>query len=48
MEEIKAVSRFAKEEGIPLFVLGNGSNLLVADDGMDGIVLQIYKNYSGI
>ena len=37
-----------KEEGIPLFVLGNGSNLLVADDGMDGIVLQIYKNYSGI
>ena len=47
MEEIKAVSRFAKEEGIPLFVLGNGSNLLVADDGMDGIVLQIYKNYSG-
>lgn len=43
MEEIKAVSRFAKEEGIPLFVLGNGSNLLVADDGMDGIVLQIYK-----
>ena len=28
---------FAKEEGIPLFVLGNGSNLLVADDGMDGI-----------
>ena len=24
MEEIKAVSRFAKEEGIPLFVLGNG------------------------
>ena len=27
MEEIKAVSRFAKEEGIPLFVLGNGSNL---------------------
>ena len=48
MEEIKAVSRFAKEEGIPLFVLGNGSNLLVADDGIDGIVLQIYKNYSGI
>ena len=48
MEEIKAVSRFAKEEGIPLFVFGYGSNLLVADDGMDGIVLQIYKNYSGI
>ena len=33
MEEIKAVSRFAKEEGIPLFVLGKGSILLDADDG---------------
>ena len=45
IEEIEAVCHFAKEEGIPLFVLGNGSNLLVADDG---IVLQFYKNYSGI
>ena len=37
-----------KKEKLPLFVLGNGSNLLVADQGMDGIVLQIYKNFSGI
>ena len=48
IEEIEAVCRFAKEQDIPLFVLGNGSNLLVADGGMEGIVLQIYKNYSGI
>ena len=45
LNEIEAVCRFAKEQEIPLFVLGNGSNLLVADEGMDGIVLQ---NYSGI
>ena len=48
MEEIKAVSRFAKEEGIPLFVLGNGSYILVADDVMYGIVLHIYKYNRGI
>ena len=28
-----------KTEGIPCFVLGNGSNLLVDDEGYDGVVL---------
>ncbi|MCI5623471.1 MULTISPECIES: UDP-N-acetylmuramate dehydrogenase [Anaerostipes] len=48
IEEIKTVCEAAKKQGVPVFVLGNGSNLLVADEGMDGIVLQIYKNFSGI
>ena len=47
-EDIAHVCSIAKKEKLPLFVLGNGSNLLVADQGMDGIVLQIYKNFSGI
>ena len=32
---------FARERRLPLFVLGGGSNLLVADEGFDGIVLKI-------
>jgi UDP-N-acetylmuramate dehydrogenase len=32
--------RFARERGLPLFVLGGGSNLLVADAGFDGVVLH--------
>lgn len=48
IEDIENVCKIAKEEGIPIFILGNGSNLLVADQGMDGIVLQIYKNFSGV
>lgn len=40
VDEVKAVLAFAKEEGVRVTVLGNGSNVLVADDGIDGIVLK--------
>jgi UDP-N-acetylmuramate dehydrogenase len=33
--------RFAHEQGLPLFVLGGGSNLLISDDGFPGLVLRI-------
>lgn len=33
--------RWARERGLPLFVLGGGSNLLVSDAGFDGLVLHI-------
>ena len=33
-----------REEGVPYFILGNGSNLLVSDEGFRGVVIQIYKN----
>ncbi|HEY8559901.1 MAG TPA: UDP-N-acetylmuramate dehydrogenase [Pyrinomonadaceae bacterium] len=33
--------RFAEENGFDIFVLGGGSNVLVADEGFDGLVLQI-------
>lgn len=32
--------RYAEKEGINLFVLGGGSNILISDDGFDGLVLQ--------
>ncbi len=32
---------WAKERGLPLFVLGGGSNLLVSDGGFPGLVLHI-------
>ena len=41
VNEIKDVLKIVKENKIPLFILGNGTNLLVKDDGFDGIVLQI-------
>lgn len=39
-ELLEAVG-FAKERGLPLFVLGGGSNLLVSDAGVDALVVRI-------
>ena len=41
IEEIKYVIKFSKENNIPLTILGNGSNVLVSDKGIRGIVLQV-------
>lgn len=41
LDEIKIVLKVSKENNIPLFVLGNGTNILVKDEGFRGIILQI-------
>lgn len=41
IEEIKFVLKIAKNNNIPIFILGNGSNLLVKDKGIRGITLKI-------
>jgi len=40
-EDIVEATTWAREKGIRLFVLGGGSNLLVADTGFNGLVLHI-------
>ena len=40
-EEIAEAAAWAGEHGQLLFVLGGGSNLLIADAGFDGLVVQI-------
>ena len=39
--EIAEASDWARERGVPLFVLGGGSNVLVADKGFPGLVLHV-------
>lgn len=39
-DEIVDAVKMAKEEGIPFFILGGGSNTLVADEGYSGIVIK--------
>ena len=48
VEELAAVLKLCKEEAMPYFILGNGSNLLVGDKGFRGVVIQLYKNFDGI
>lgn len=31
---------------VPFFMLGHGSNLLVSDAGIEGVVIQLYQNFS--
>jgi UDP-N-acetylmuramate dehydrogenase len=40
-EDIREASEWARERRVPLFVLGGGSNVLVADAGFSGLVLHI-------
>ena len=47
-KEVQEVMEICKEENLPYFVLGNGSNLLVSDKGYRGVVIQLWKNFSDI
>jgi UDP-N-acetylmuramate dehydrogenase len=40
-DDARAAVQFAKTRGLPLFVLGGGSNLVVADAGWPGLVLKV-------
>ena len=40
-DDVREAAQFAKTRSLPLFVLGGGSNLVVADAGWPGLVLRI-------
>jgi len=45
---LAAVAAAVAETDLPVLVVGNGSNLLVADRGFPGIVLRLGEAYAGI
>ncbi|MCD7885128.1 MAG: UDP-N-acetylmuramate dehydrogenase [Lachnospiraceae bacterium] len=47
-EGICNIVRYCRTHDYPFYVIGNGSNLLVADAGYRGLILQLYKNFSKI
>ena len=47
-EELKEILNIAKENKIPVTILGNGSNILVLDGGIEGITLIIQIEYIDI
>lgn len=46
--EVQQVINLCREEKMPYYVIGNGSNLLVSDEGYRGVILQIYRTMSRI
>ena len=41
MQELQSAMRFAQEAGLPVRVLGGGSNVLVSDAGVRGLVIKL-------
>lgn len=48
VETAAQIIAICRENRVPFYVMGNGSNLLVSDSGFRGVVLQIYKNLSNV
>ena len=46
--ELAALLNAAKEAGVPVLLMGNGSNLLVRDGGFRGLVIRLGKAFSRI
>jgi UDP-N-acetylmuramate dehydrogenase len=43
--DLEAVGRTVRETGVPVLVIGKGSNLLVSDEGFPGIVLRLGRAF---
>lgn len=48
VEEVRKVTALCREEGVPYYIMGNGSNLLVSDQGYRGVIIQFYKEMNDI
>ncbi|RDY25948.1 UDP-N-acetylmuramate dehydrogenase [Romboutsia weinsteinii] len=45
-EQLKAVLNLIKEKNTPYLIIGNGSNLLIKDGGIRGIVIELSNNFN--
>lgn len=48
VQQIKEIITYCRQNEILYFVIGNGSNLLVSDDGFRGVIIQLYDKFNNI
>ena len=48
VEDLLLVSRVVRGAGVPVAVIGRGSNLLIADAGFDGVVVVLGEEFSWV
>ena len=48
IQELSEILRIVKEENIPYIITGNGSNMLVSDKGIEGVVISISHKFCDI
>lgn len=46
VEQLKRIMALSSEENIPIFIMGNGSNLIVSDKGIRGITVKLSDSFS--
>jgi len=44
VSELSEVIKLCNRDKLPIFIMGNGTNLLVSDKGIRGVVIKIYDN----
>ncbi len=47
-DEVIALSKYFHSQNFPFIIIGNGSNILVSDDGFRGAVINLEKGFSHI
>ena len=47
-KDLKVILKFAKEKNLPVYFIGSGSNLLVSDEGVRGLVVTLGKSFKMI
>ena len=48
INQLKGLLRFSRREVVPFFILGGGTNLLVSDKGIRGVVVKLEKPFKEI
>ncbi|MBR5509647.1 MAG: UDP-N-acetylmuramate dehydrogenase [Lachnospiraceae bacterium] len=45
-EQLRELMQMCREADMPYYIVGNGSNLLVSDEGYEGVIIHLFKNMS--
>ncbi|MBP5492512.1 MAG: UDP-N-acetylmuramate dehydrogenase [Clostridiales bacterium] len=48
LREVIALVQSAKKSDMPYFLMGNGSNLVISDEGIDGLVIRLGDKFSSV
>lgn len=48
IKSLQAIIKYCKDDNLDWFILGNGSNLLVSDDGFNGLVIKLDGDFKKI
>lgn len=46
--EVREVIKLCRQENVPYYLMGNGSNLLVSDEGYRGVIVQLYDKFNQV